>query len=163
MKRKIFVCCSFLPVKSFLEQRFGNNHYFLERHAGLIQPEEDLAMIEELLQTGNFDELIFTIDLDCIFFQEIISQKNDLDFPQKDFLKHIFRKNFTEIQKETKFSSKVAALYLAYLEEISFTLSKEMYFLESIYGDQLHLKGMLTQVRKEKSIEFNINLATQAL
>jgi hypothetical protein len=163
MKRKIFICCSYLLVKKFLEKRFGSEHYFLERHAALLKPEEDIPIIKDLIQIGGFGELILAQDLDCIFFRDIVLRKNELTFPQEDFLKELYHKNMTEIEKEVKTSSKIGALYLAYLEHLHLELLKSPEFGDMIRYHQIEVKGMLTQVQKGKSIEFNLNLAYQAV
>jgi hypothetical protein len=163
MKRKIFICCSYQPVKKFLEKRFGREHFFLERHAALLTQEEDIPFIKELVHTFGFEELVLTQDLDCIFFRDIVHQKNELIFPQKDFLIGLYQKNITEIEKEIKISSKIGTLYIAYLEQIHLTFLKEPALAGLIRQHQLEVKGMLTQIQKGKSMEFNLNLAYQAV
>lgn len=163
MKRKIFVCNTFLSVKMFLQNRFGNHHCFLERHAALIDPFEDPDLIGKYIQQGNFDELIFTQDLDCIFFKDVILQKNQLEFPQMSHLMNLYLNNFSEIEKEAKISSKIGSLYLVYLEEIVGSLYKNPFLNERISLGQLEIKGMFTQLQKEKSIEFKLNAANQSL
>ncbi len=163
MKRKIFICNTYHSVRKFLKKRFGNDHCILERHAALINPIDDPALIWKYIQEDNFEELIFTQDLDCIFFRDIILQKNELEFPQMTHLMNLYLENFGEIDKEAKVSSKIGALYLAYLEEIVGALCKNPFLNERINMGQLEIKGMFTQLQKEKSIEFKLNIANQPL
>ena len=163
MKRKIFVCCSILPVKRFLEKRFGKHHVFLERHAALFKGEKDLDQLCDLLETENYNEIVFTQDLDCIFYRDLLLKNNELEFPEMDFLKEIYQDNIVEIENQNNISSKIGALYLAYLENIPVFLAENHHICERIASGQLELKGMLTQVQKEKSMEFKLNLAQEAI
>ncbi len=122
-----------------------------------------MEFIQNLIQIGDIEELIFTQDLDCVFLRNIVLQQNKLEFPHKAFLVDLYQKHFTEIEKEVKTTSKIAALYLAYLDYIQLKLQKTTELGRMLKLQQLEVKGMLTQVQNEKSIEFQLNLANQSI
>lgn len=116
-------------------------------------------MINEL----GSSEIIQVHDLDSVFLMDIILNQNKIDFPGRKLLSEIYQSNSVELQKENKTQSKVGVLALLHMESQAQFLMHHKKLSELYSHGLIQFKGLLTQLQKNKSIEFELEFQHQTL
>ncbi|PSL01485.1 hypothetical protein [Cecembia rubra] len=158
MSQRIFLICPSNPIQNYLKKQYRNEPIFFSSPGTVFegQANKDLEEIYRLIKEMGITEIIQVHDTDSVFLRDIVLQHDEFEFPGKKILSEIYDSNTHEIEKEAKTSSKVGVLALLHMESQAQYLINQEKISELYLEGLIHFKGLLTQVQKNKSIEFEL-------
>jgi len=106
-------------------------------------------------------EIIQVHDEDSVYIRDIILDHKAFEFPIRNVLSDIYRNNSDEVENERKAQSKVGFLALLHIESQARLLMHHEKLSELYLGGLIQFKGLLTQLKNNKSIEFELEFQHQ--
>jgi hypothetical protein len=104
MDNQLFVLCPFSSLETFLQNKYGENSFFLT-YSGVVLQYQDLHYLLDI-KDFMFREKIKTIfivnDTSCRFINGIIKQKKKLGFESEKIIEELYIDNyFSDFKEQT--------------------------------------------------------------
>lgn len=163
MPQRIFLSCSSNPIKNYLRKHYQSEPFLFSSPGTVFESnsEIDLDKIYWMIKELGPVEIIQVHDMDSVFLTDIILDQNEIDFPGRKVLSELYHNNTAEVQKEAKTQSKVGVLALLHMESQAQFLMHHKKLSELYLEGLIQFKGLLTQLQKNKSIEFELEFQHQ--
>lgn len=150
MHLKLFVTCPFSHLQPFLENQFGNQHFFSTAMGTGVHTFDDqsLQAHAELMETQKIQQLYLVQDLDCRFLNTALIAEPFFDLPVVNQLEKISHQLDDQLPARQK-AYQLAQLHLN--NQIEF-LQNHAVFSLFIAQNAVKIGGIVTS-KKEQRIE----------
>jgi hypothetical protein len=155
MQRNLYLVCPLGFSESYIQRKFGLQHYFLTALGSVFRFQEVrfIEAVVDFLKNGQVQEINLVHNLDCPLKKKIVSHSQELDsYAEKQlfdlYIDHYYRINRFESDRE-----KVRELALLHLSHLSQTLARHPLLKRVIAEQGIRINGMLIDNQGQK-IEF---------
>lgn len=96
MANQLFVICPFSGMESFLQDKFGNDIYFLTYSAAVLQYQEFeyISEVKQFLYRERIKTIYIVNDTSCRFINEIIRRNKIPGLPIKKAIEELYVEHF---------------------------------------------------------------------
>ncbi|MCH6236533.1 hypothetical protein [Cognataquiflexum rubidum] len=162
MSKKLFLLCPLIHGEMYLKERFGDDSYFLTALGSVFDLDIHVyteSLIHLLLQE-DISEIFHVHDIESPLLRSIVHQEENYDSVQNRFLANLYAENYPEIVQEP---NKIASLALIHMKHQANLIMQHPRISSIIIENKIALQGLLSQISKRKSIQFDLKMAFQKL
>jgi len=162
MSKKLFLLCPLIHGEVYLQSRFGNESFFMTA----LGSDFDLTnhiyteSLTHLLLEGEVTEIFHVHDIDSPLLKSIVNEEVTYNSTPHQFLSELYKENYCEINQEP---NKVASLALIHMKHQVNLFLQHPSLSAIIIENKISIQGLLSQIAKRKSIQFDIQMDYQQL
>lgn len=162
MSKKLFLLCPLIHGEIYLKERFGNESFFLTA-LGSVFDFHNVAYADSLIHLllqEDITEIFHVHDVESPFLRSVVDDEVTFGSGQNQFLSSIYKENHSEIVQEP---NKIASLALFHMKHQANLILQHPRLSSLIIENKIALQGLLSQISKRKSIQFDLTMAFQKL
>lgn len=162
MSKKLFLLCPLGHGELYLKERFGNDSLFMTALGSVF--DLDVHAFSEsliyLLLQEEITEIYHVHDIESPFLHAVVKKETTFNSSSHLFLCSLFEENYFEIMQEP---NKIAALALIHMKHQANLFLEHPRLSSIIVENKIGIHGLLSQISKKKSIQFDLKMAFQQL
>jgi hypothetical protein len=162
MSKKLFLLCPLIQGEIYLKERFGNDCFFMTALGSVFDFSTDGyadSLIHLLLQE-DISEIFHVHDIESPFLISIVNQEDSHSSPSHKCLNSLYQENYHEIVQE---QNKIASIALTHMKYQAHLIIQHHRISSILIENKIALQGLLSQISKRKSIQFDLKLAFQKI
>lgn len=162
MSKKLFLLCPLIHGEMYLKEKFGNDSFFLTALGSVFDLDNHAyteSLIHLLLQE-DISEIFHVHDVESPLLRSIVHNEEIYTSVQNRFLSTLYSENYHEIVQE---QNKIASLALIHMKHQANLIIQHPRISSLIIENKIALQGLLSQISKRKSIQFDLKMAFQKI
>lgn len=162
MPKKLFLLCPLIHGEVYLQKRFGNECLFMTALGSVFDLDNQAftdSMIHLLLHE-DITEIFHVHDIESPFLNSIVKREDFFDSYSFQILDSLYRENYCEIIQEPNNIASLALIHMKHQVNLFYRHPK---LSTIIIENKIGIQGLLSQITKRKSIQFEIQMDFQKL
>ncbi|MCL6260407.1 hypothetical protein M3O96_14995 [Aquiflexum sp. TKW24L] len=162
MSKKLFLLCPMIHGEMYLKERFGGDSFFMTSLGSVFDFSLDAyadSLIHLLIQE-DVTEIFQVHDIESPILNGIVNNGDFPISPYHQFLHSLYKKNYNEIVQDP---NKIASLALIHMKHQANHIFQHAKLSPIIIENKIEVYGILSQISKRKSIQFDLKMAFQKL
>lgn len=151
MANKLFIICPFSGIESFLQNKYGNNIYFLT-YSGAVLQQWDLDYMLEVkhfIFRERIKKIYIVNDTSCRFLNAIIKKNKILGFHSEKIIEDLYIEYYlSEFKDQSLFSQQQKLAELNIKNQVDEIMNSTL-FKEYIDEFSIEIKGLITSKEKK--------------
>jgi len=162
MPKKLFLLCPLIQGEMYLKEKFGNDCLFMTALGSVFDLHNNAytESIIHLLLQEDITEIFHVHDIDSPFLKSVVDKKDTYNSTPHQLLDTLFSENYYEIMQE---SNKIGSLALIHMKHQANFILQHPKLASILKENKIALQGLLSQMSKRKSIQFDLQMAFQKL
>ena len=160
MVNQLFIVCPFSCMETFLQNKYGNDIFFLTFSGAVFQFEDVnyVEVIRDFINRENITNTFIVNDTSCRFIKRVLETKKGFGTFSEEVMINLLIDNYSVVmQTKSLIEQKKALAELNIRRQVKEILSNEL-FLQPIIQNKINIKGLITTKAENKLIELNFNL-----
>jgi len=162
MSKKLFLLCPLIHGEVYLQKRFGNDCLFMTALGSVFDLDNQAYAdsIIHLLLHEDITEIFHVHDIESPLLTSIVKREDFFNSSSHQLLDSLYRENYYEITQEP---NKIASLALIHMKHQVNLIFRHPRLSSIIIENKIGIQGILSQITKRKSIQFDIQMDFQKL
>ncbi|MCS4436399.1 hypothetical protein [Aquiflexum gelatinilyticum] len=162
MSKKLFLLCPLIHGEVYLRNRFGNESFFMTA-LGSVFDFHNMAYVDSLIHLllqEDITEIFHVHDINSPLLRSIVNEEVTYNSISHQFLSELYKENYCDVIQEP---NKVASLALIHMKHQVNLFLRHPRLSAIIIENKISIQGLLSQIDKRKSIQFDIQMDFQQL
>jgi carbonic anhydrase len=158
MKNKLFWICPASKVEHFIQEKYGENSFFITG-LGAVFKLKELAYVEELIsfiESEAIEELIVVNDTSCCFIHNVLTRQKGYGTHAEQVLLNLLLDHYAYVTGCTSVAEQKARLAALNVQRQIDELLGHYYFLQQVVLQKLVVKGLVTSRAAGKARAVNL-------
>lgn len=162
MSKKLFLLCPLIHGEVYLRNRFGNESFFMTALGSVfdLTNHSYAESLIHLLLEEDISEIFHVHDIGSPLLRSIVNEEVTYNSISRQLLSELYNENYGNIIQEP---NKVASLALIHMKHQVNLFLQHPRLSAIIIENKISIQGLLSQIDKRKSIQFDIQMDFQQL
>jgi carbonic anhydrase len=147
MGNKLFLICPFSCIENFIQEKYGENVFFLTSTAAIFNFNEPayVESVKEFIESNNIEEVVIVNDLSCRFLQKTLQNTGEQPRNAAErTLSHLFTDNHSSLMQQPSSKAQLRQLATLNIQEQINNMMELDAFGDLFMLNEIKLTGLIS-------------------
>jgi carbonic anhydrase len=154
MGNKLFLVCPFSCIENFIQEKYGENVFFLTSTAAIFNFNEPayVESVKEFIESNNIEEVVIVNDLSCRFLHKALQRTGEQQRNAAErTLSHLFTDNYSSLMQQPSSKAQLRQLATLNIQEQVNNMMELDAFGDLFMLNEVKLTGLISD-RLDKKV-----------